>query len=596
MRENLLVAISIIFALGAVAQWIAWRFKLPSILILLIFGFLVGPVFGWLNPSALFGHVLFPCIAGAVAIIMFEGGLTLSWRDWRKGTGSIIVRLVSVGVLVSWILTFLAAKYILGFNTEIALLMGAILVITGPTVIGPMLRLLKPKGKARNILKWEGILNDPVGAVLAVLIFEATLLGGVSQAPVVLLEGIIRTLIIGFGIGGAFSAVMILSIKYKLVPQSLHNSIAFAFAIGAYTLSDIIQHESGLLTVTVMGIALANQKDFVVHHIVEFKENLRTLIISTLFIVLAARLDLDILANVDVRVLYFLVALFFVIRPLSVLASTVFTRSSWKERVFLMMVAPRGIVVLAISTIFSLRLLEKGVPQADELLANMVIVVVGTILFYGLMAGPVAQRLGLSNLNPRGLVFIGAHPWATALAVKLEAVGIPIALIDTNKGHVASARDLNLTAYCGNVFSEDFLEEVDFSEMGKVVALTASNEVNAFAHTKMEAYFDHSKIYHLIPDQAVGSIVGEMKTEAIAKMNALFGDGIGYTAIQQAFKEGATFQTIMLKENYDEAAFEEKYGSPFIPLFSFSPGEEVDAFTVKRNPRPRKGDTLVFLA
>ncbi|MCB1061453.1 MAG: cation:proton antiporter, partial [Verrucomicrobiae bacterium] len=312
MEERLLYFSAVLLA-GILAQWLAWRFKLPSILLLLATGFIGGQLYD--ASEILETRTLFAIVSLSVAIIMLEGGLTLKFKELKEA-GIPILRLVGLGSLITWLLSTVAAHYLAGFSWQVGLLLGAILVVTGPTVIGPLLRAVKPKKPVGAILKWEGIVIDPVGAVLAVLVFGALFSHGDAHPSVA--AGITRTLLIGGGLGWGAAYLLTLILRRHWVPDYLQSVVILVVALALFAISNHFQHESGLLTVTVLGIVLANQTHAKVRHIIEFKENLRTLLISSLFIVLGGRIGIDDIMLVWREALLFLAALIIVIRPASV--------------------------------------------------------------------------------------------------------------------------------------------------------------------------------------------------------------------------------------------------------------------------------------
>jgi len=590
MESNILVNFILVLVLGAFSQWMGWRYKIPSILILLVTGFLVGPVFKIFDPEAVLGDLLFPVVSAAVAIILFEGGLTLRFRD-LKDSGLVIFRLVSIGVLVTWALAGFFAHSVLGLGIGIAALFGALLSVTGPTVIGPMLRTIRPKGKVNNIAKWEGILVDPIGVLLAVLVFEAIVFGAIDNAPNVMLWGLVKTVVIGIVFSGVSAGLLLVAIKAKLIPEFLHNLIVLTLVILSFEASNLIQEESGLLTVTLFGIIMANQSIFHIPHILHFKENLRLLLISSLFIVLAARVEPATVLQLDYRSLIFLCLLIFVVRPLAIVASTVGSSTTWKDRILLMMLAPRGIVAVALTSVLALKLQKQGFDDANRMLAETLLVVVGTVLFYGLLAGPVASRLKLSNLNPEGLLIIGAHSWARDLAAKLKEAGIYVAFIDTNRGHVGRARADGFDAYCGNVLSDEFLEELDLSEIGHAIALTQNNEVNTFAQTTLVEFIERADIHPLPPTPMPAGNDGDMKKV----LNPLFSQKAHYHFINQALANGGKFHLMTVEEAMDTAKFKQHYGDNLLPLFVVDEDGRLVVCTEKEELKIEEGAKLLYL-
>ncbi|MEZ4591031.1 MAG: sodium:proton antiporter [Chloroflexota bacterium] len=410
MHEQLLIGVAAVLILGVFAQWLAWRLRLPSILLLLVIGLVVGPVTGWLSPEAVLGELLFPLVSLAVAYILYEGGLSLRVQELRE-VGGVVFSLTSIGVAVTWVLGALAAHFLLQLTWPIAILLSAVLVVTGPTVIGPLLRQIRPKGKTNAILKWEGILIDPIGAVLAVLVFEAILSGQLEQAPLIIARGVLITAVVGVVVGLLAAGVMWLLLSRFWVPDQLHNGVSLLFVTLAFVASDLLHSESGLLAVTVMGFALANQKQVPIKQIEEFKKNIRDLLIGGLFIVLAARLSwADFAQIVWWRGALFVLFLVILVRPTAVFLSTLRADLSLKEKTFVSWMAPRGIVAAAVASIFALRLEEAGYAGAESLVALTFLVILATVIIYGLTAAPLARWLGLAEKIHRRAFAVYGQP------------------------------------------------------------------------------------------------------------------------------------------------------------------------------------------
>ena len=452
VTENLLLGLAAIVICGIGAYWIAWRLHLPSILLLLIVGFIVGPVTNFLDPDLIFNHLLFPIISFSVAVILFEGGLNLHLVELREA-GRVIRNLVTLGVLGTWLLITAAAFFIFKIGFPLATLLGAILVVTGPTVIIPLLRHIRPTGPVGPIIKWEGMVNDPIGAILAVLVFEAILSVGFHEATTLAITGVVKTLFVSIIIGLLSAQLLLLLLRRHWIPDFLQNPLSLMMVIGAFTLSDLFQSESGLLTVTLMGLMLANQKKVSVKHIIEFKESLRVLLISSLFIILAARMSMENLEFLNFQSFLFVGVIVLVIRPLVVFLCTLKTKLHWKEKLFLAWMAPRGIVAAAVASLFSIELINVGYPGAEYLVPITFLVIISTVAIYGLTSSPLARLLGLATPNPQGTLLIGAHVWSRALAKVLKEEGYPVLLVDTNRENIASARRTNLSAFYASIFS-----------------------------------------------------------------------------------------------------------------------------------------------
>lgn len=593
MTQSLLFGLAGIIILGVGAQWLAWRLHLPSILLLLIVGFVAGPVTGILDPDTLLGDLLLPVVSLSVAVILFEGGLSLSFSELPK-VGTVVRNLISIGVLVTWVIGAGAARLILGLDFALALLLGAILVVTGPTVIGPLLRHVRPTGSVGSILKWEGILNDPIGAMVSVLVFQAVLSGGFREATTLAVMGFLKTAFIGVIIGVLGQWLMTQLLKHYWIPDFLQNPVALMMVVSAFAVSNLLQPESGLLAVTVMGVALANQKTAAVKHIIEFKENLRVLLISILFILLAARLQVSTLTHINMGSLAFLGILMLVARPASVALSTLGSGLSWQERLFLSWLAPRGIVAGAISSVFSLRLVEAGYPQAELLVPLTFLVIVGTVAIYGITAFPAARWLKLAQANPQGVLIIGAHPLSRAIAKTLHSEDCNVLLADNKWENVSAARMEGLPAYYGSVLADYALDEIELGGIGRLLALTPNDEVNALAALHFVGVFGRSEVYQLPPESEV---VGgkEVLSPRHLRGRLLFGEGATYTYLTSRFAAGAVIKKTALTEEFDYEAFQKLYGAAAVPLLLISQNGELTVFTKNNPPRPRPGQTLISL-
>ena len=591
----MLIALSGIIVLGIFAQWLAWRLKMPSILLLLLFGFIAGPITGFIDPDRIFGESFFPFVSLSVAIILFEGGLSLKFFD-LKATGSVVHRLISLGALVSWALGTGAAYYILGLDFQMAALLGAILIVTGPTVIGPLLSHVRPTAKVASVLRWEGILIDPIGAVLAVLIYEAILGGHFHEFSTVALMGIAKTLMIGGFAGLAGAVIVVLFLRHYWVPDFLQSPMTILSLILAFTVSNLLQSESGLLAVTVMGVALANQNYVTVKHIIEFKENLRVLLIAALFILLAARLELADLRHLSFASFFFLFLLIFIVRPLSVLVSTVFSDMEWKEKLFVAFVAPRGIVAAAVASVFSLRMVDAGFTGAEELAAMTFFVITGTVIFYGIGAPIIARRLNLSQSNPQGLLIAGAYPWAIEVAKAVKEAGFKVLVADTNWNNINAARMNGLATYYGSVLSAAIFQEHELEGVGRLLAMTPNSGVNSLAVLHFNEMFETSDLYQLHP-QKEEKIAGQ-KGEAVSKHlhgRFLFGKDVTFTSLTHRHYSGAVVKKTRLTDKFGYEAFLKRYGPTVIPLFLISEDNRLSIFTSEKRLEPVAGETILSL-
>lgn len=591
METDTLIGLTLIAVLGIGAQWLSWRVQLPSILFLLFAGFGAGAV-GWIDPDELFGDLLFPVVSMSVGLIMFEGGLSLKLRE-LKSIGGTLLALITLGPIVTWGITTFLAVYLLGLPGKLAVLLGAILVVTGPTVIIPLLRQVRPKGQIASILKWEGILIDPIGATLALLVFEVITMTDTSHATAEVVIVVGRTLLLGIVLGGVSGLSMLQMLKRYWIPDYLQNPVTLMVVLGVFTLSNTWQHESGLLSVTVMGIVLANQRQAHIHHIVEFKENLRVLLISSLFIVLAARIDLDSVRALSWTVPVFVLLMIVLVRPFSVAVATLRAPITIKEKAFLAWMAPRGIVAAAVSSIFSLRLIEQGNEEAAIIPTITFIVIVGTVLIYGVSAKLVARRLDLAEPSPKGLLIVGATPWARAMAADLVSHDIPVLMVDSNWIAISAARMDGMRTYYGSALSDRAMNEMDLSGIGQCLALTPNDETNALISMRFGALFGRGKVYQIVSEKEDHEHRDTM-THSL-RGRALFQEGKTFRSMMDHFHKGAMIKKTPITEEFTYEDLLNHYAHEAVPLLTMTPDGTPKVFTVLDPPSPQNGHTVYSL-
>ncbi len=628
--EVILTAIAGVIALGVLAQWLAWRFRLPSILLLLIFGFVAGPVTGALDPAWLQGEWVFAFVSLSIGIILFEGGLTLRLTELRE-VGRTVLNLVTVGVAVTWLGAGLGAYYLLGFDPALAVLLGAILTVTGPTVIVPLLRYVRPTGRVGTIAKWEGITIDPVGAILAVLVLEAIVFlhehgtagAATESAALHAAQGLLTVAVVGVGVSVIGAAILTFLIRRGLLPDHLQNALALGVVVAAFAVSNMLQHESGLVTTTLMGILMANQPYVSVRRLAEFKEDLQVVLIASLFIVLSARLEMSALDYLDGGALLFLAVLIFVVRPLAVAVSSWGTQLNWREWTFLSWLAPRGIVAAAVGALFAFRL--RGLfpaEQVEALVPVVFLVIVGTVAVYGLTIAPVARWLGLAQPDPQGVLIVGAHAWARRLAEALDALGFQVLLVDSNPQNVHQARQEGLLAERANILSESVIDELDLAGLGRLLALTPNDEINALAALHFSEIFESAEVYQIAtrqegprtPGAAQGIGRGQQRGPLPRHLRgrSLFGNGVTFAVMAERLAEGDEVRSFELTEAHPFEEVEAYYRARaqdgplggqsgeasvhFLPLFIKRGEDRLFVFSSEGNPIPQPGDTLLALA
>lgn len=611
MDQQLFYYLAFVPLLGIVAQLVAWRLKIPSILLLLLFGIVLGQfiqidqVLGGGSESATqqANALLFPLVSICVAIILFEGGLTLHFDEWKQA-GDSVLRLCSIGVVVSWVLTSIAVWLIFHLDLRLAVLLGAILVVTGPTVIAPLIRNIRPEKRVGSILKWEGIVVDPIGAVLAVLVLKETLLVGEdhSWSFIQAASGLLGTFSVGIGIGLVLGTLIQWMLAKYWIPDYLHGVASLSLAIASFAISNALVAESGLVTVTTLGIYLANQKKVSVDHIVEFKEHLSVLVISCLFIVLGSRLDLSELSRLGLPGLLFIALLILIIRPISVMLALWRTKTTLQERIFLGFLAPRGIVAAAVTSAISLELAahwtehhgsQELIRQAEALVPITFLVIVTTVGVYGLSAGPLARLLKLAESNPQGVLLAGGSRWVQQVAKVLSDNGIATMMVDTNYRNVAEAKMDGITAHCSSVLSKKFSSETSFAGIGRMIALTGNDEVNHMACMKYQHLFGRASVFLLPRNPAAEgqrSVVSEQMPGRI-----LFDGDHSSRKFDQLFREGFEVKATKISEEFSYEDFQELYGHHAVPLFLIDSSGSMTVLSTDEKQEPASKHTVIAL-
>jgi NhaP-type Na+/H+ or K+/H+ antiporter len=572
MNVSTVLVLACIGIASLFCQWLAWRVRMPAILFLLAGGLTAGPMLGWLQPEPLFGDLLFPLISLAVAVILFEGSLTLQYRE-IKGHGRMVRNLIPVGSVVTALIGTLAAKWILDVSWAVALLFGAISIVTGPTVIAPLLRSVRPRQNLANILRWEGIIIDPVGALLAVLVFEAIISWGQGNVfwHSVYIFG--KTVAVGLLLGAAAGWLNGLALRKHLLPQYLHNAGTLTFMLGVYALSNELAHESGLLTVTVMGIWMANMKMVPIDDILEFKESLSVLLISALFIILAARVDFGAIAELGWGLVAVLAILMLVARPLSILLSAIGTKLNWREKLFLSWVAPRGIVAAAVSALFAFQLQNQGYEDAGALVPLVFMLIIATVTLQSLTARPIARILGVAEPAAFGFLILGASSGARAIAHALHKSEIPVVLTDTNWENVRQARMDGLKVYFGNPTSEHAATHLDLTGVGKLLVISPYKHLNSLATYHFLDWFGANSVYSLSEGEQ-DQKASHQTAEKIQQTRGLF-NGLSYPKLASLVSRGYMVKTTQLSESFTYEDFVARHDGEARVLFVINDKEKI---------------------
>ena len=590
MQSDALV-IALIGALGIGAQWVAWRTGWPAIALMLAAGVVAGPLTGLVEPHALFGDLLEPMISIAVALILFEGGLSLNFRELRKTEGA-VTRLVVVGAPVGWVLGTLALYYVAGLVWPVAILFAGILVVTGPTVVLPLLRQSNVAARPRAILKWEAIVNDPIGALLAVVTYEYLRRSEQGGTLIAVVVAMIGAAIVAALIGYAAARAIAWAFPRGHVPEYLKAPVLLVAVIGTFVISNLIQQETGLLTVTVMGIALANMRLDSLRDIHPFKENVTVLLISGLFVLLSASLNLAVLQKFEWRFLAYLLALLFLVRPVTVLISLAFTRVPWNERLLIAWIAPRGVVAVAVSGLFALRLTHLGYGDGSILVTLSFSVVIATIIAHGFSIRTVARWLGVVGASQKGLLIVGATRWSLSLAEQLRQLEVPVMISDTSWQRLAAARQAGIPIFHGEILAESTDERLDLAQF-QVLAATSDNEAyNALVCNEFAPDIGRDAVYQL-GDAARDD--PRSLPEAL-RGRALFASGLGVEEIAAREEAGWAFRKTRISDQFDFEAAQAHLPDDADMLLLVRKNGALRFFTHASRPTAQPGDVVISYA
>jgi len=571
-----MVELAGIIVLGIIAQWVAWRFKLPAILPLILIGLLVGPISTlftedgtklirpiWNKSEGLFlGESLYHFVSLAIGVILFEGGLTLK-RSEVKRVGPVITKLITLGSAVTFFLAGTAAHFIFDLPWQISFLFSALIIVTGPTVITPILRNIPLKKDLSAVLKWEGILIDPIGALVAVLVFEFISIGeGQGYTQTGLLE-FVKVLLLGFSFGFSFAHALTLAIKKNYVPHYLLNVVSLSVVLSVFVISELFAHESGLLAVVVMGMVMGNTQLPNIKELLYFKESLSILLISMLFILLSASMnlpELELLYSPNTLILFAIVV--FVVRPMGVFLSTMGSNLNFREKLFISWVGPRGIVAAGIASLFGSKLILRGEPGAEYITPLVFMIVLGTVLLNASTARFMAKLLGVFLEKSEGILIIGASKVPRLIASYLKKNNRHVVLIDNNQNNIEKAKNIGLEAFVANIYSDALTDNIELNDVGYLMALTGNSDINEYAIETFKKQFGEQGSFRLVNSD-------EMNDPENNPMEGLFSHTDDFITLTEAARSNPVIHEIELKgkEHYEGLIEITKADKDIVPIF-----------------------------
>ncbi|WOV84591.1 sodium:proton antiporter [Sporosarcina jeotgali] len=590
MFGSIAADLMLVVLIGILSQWVAWRYRLPAIVVMAIAGLLVGPVFGFINPKETLGELFSPIISFAVAIILFEGSLNLDFRE-IKGFSKPLTRIVTFGAFIAWIAGSLAAHYLAGLSWAVAFIIGGLFIVTGPTVILPMLRQAKLKPRPAALLKWEGIIVDPFGALLAVFAFEfIKFING--QASLSALGLFIAASVFAVFIGWASARILGYAFEKGGVPEFLKAPVLFAVVLFAFVISDELMHETGLLAVTAMGIVMANMHLTSIHDIRQFKENISVLLISGIFVMLTASLNPHILIEIfDWHIITYVLAMLFIVRPLSIWVSTVGTDLSNREKNLLGWVAPRGIVALTVSGYFASILLENGYKDAELLTALTFALVLSTVVLHGFTIGPFARRLNLTTTDESGVLLVGGTKFAAELARSIQDTGNDVLLMDTSWAGLSHARKLGLSSHVGDILTEQTEYTLDLSPYRYMLAMTKADTYNA--HICADFLYDVGRENLFQTSFHVGEGVESFN---VTGGRTLFTPALSIYDLEERMNSGHVFRKTVLTKQYSYTQYLRERDDRSVLLYILRVDGTVEFYTPNEELQAVAGDTIVALS
>jgi NhaP-type Na+/H+ or K+/H+ antiporter len=591
MEPSLLFQIMLIGLLGIGSQWLAWRFRMPAIVIMSITGLLAGPFLGIVNPEEDFGNLYSPIISVAVAIILFEGSLSLSFKELR-GLEKPVFRIASVGAFIAWILGSLAAHYVAGLSWAVAFVIGGLFIVTGPTVIMPLLRQAKLRPRPAKILKWEGIIVDPIGALLAVFAFEIITFLSANEPNVTQLILFFAASLFAAVFGWACGRGLGWMFEEGHIPEFLKSPAVVTVVILCFTGADEIMHETGLLSVTAMGITLANMGISSISDMRHFKENISVLLISAIFIMLTASLQMETLIQIfSPNIIGYVLLMMFIVRPLSIFLSTIRSGLTFNEKALVGWIAPRGIVALTVSGYFAGVLLEAGYEDARILTTLTFGLVFFTVIAHGFSIGWLAKKLNLSMEGRPGTLIVGANPFTVELTKSLRKADIPAIIVDSSYRRLREVRKAGLPFYHGSILSEQTEYNLDTVPYEYLLAATDDNAYNSLVCTTFMPEYGRTNVFKVSPFHKNKN----GKPEIVSKVGGriLFDKKFPMEDLNEKLEKGYVFRQTTLTPQYNYKKYVEDKDDSTVFLYLIKPSGKLKFYSEEMRTVPTVGDKII---
>jgi NhaP-type Na+/H+ or K+/H+ antiporter len=586
--EVLVAKLAAVGLAGIGSQWLAWRFRIPGIVLLALAGLFMGPVTGFLVPERDFGQLFKPMVAVAVAIILFEGGFTLNLQEIRH-TSTAVRRLIILGAPLAWALNTAAGHYVAGLPLPAAVILGGVLVVTGPTVIMPLLRQSNLTQRPASLLRWEAIVNDPVGALFAVIAFETLLVAGGSGTVPELVMHAVGALVFAVGLGVLAGRAVVWAFNGGHVPEYLKAPVLLVVVLATYVASQDVLEESGLLTVTVLGITLANSKLADLVEIRRFKETITTLLVSGVFVLLSASIDIAIIEALDWRAAAFVAVMLLVVRPLTIFVATIGSGLTWQERVLTGWIAPRGVVAIAVTSFFASKLTTLYIDGSREITGLAFAMVMTTVVLHGFTLAPLARRLGLAAEKRNGVIIVGGSPWSVGLAQKLKENGIPALIVDSNWNDLRAARAAGIPTHYGEVLSETAEFTLDLGGFGTLIAATGNDAYNTLVISDYVFDFGRRNVFQIAP---AGRKLGTAaEAEIVIAGRPLHASQSSLTEFARG--NAMSFSATRLTSKFTFEQLAASKDARWVPVLAIKPDKTVLVATTQQPFRPATDDIVI---